>query len=326
MIRRTVSVKRLSADLGRSSLEERATQKRRISESQEFAVDTILFNSEPSEFEGAEITGQAAESIVNYNESAGDVAEAVKTSVSAVLFQKEKSGGLRGAFEKVAEAMRVESRFFHVADEAIATALGIDTSSEGVTILRSFDEKVVKFTGKIEDGLKSFLDDESFPLCGKIGPENYMKYQQRKLPLVWIAVDFVDKESTHGLVSIAREVARDHKGKLSIVYFDGEKYTDYLENLGLSGNLPGIVITDADKRYKYSGEAFTEACIKDFLANFAAGTLEPFRKSEEPPVINDGPAASETLATRKAPTKRIKTRRNVDAVFCSFKTSSVSCG
>eukprot|EP01083_Nonionella_stella_P011676 33165_1 len=248
MIRRTVSVKRLSADLGRSSLEERATQKRRISESQEFAVDTILFNSEPSEFEGAEITGQAAESIVNYNESAGDVAEAVKTSVSAVLFQKEKSGGLRGAFEKVAEAMRVESRFFHVADEAIATALGIDTSSEGVTILRSFDEKVVKFTGKIEDGLKSFLDDESFPLCGKIGPENYMKYQQRN-----------------------------------------EKYTDYLENLGLSGNLPGIVITDADKRYKYSGEAFTEACIKDFLANFAAGTLEPFRKSEEPPVINDGP-------------------------------------
>eukprot|EP01083_Nonionella_stella_P011677 33166_1 len=292
MIRRTVSVKRLSADLGRSSLEERATQKRRISESQEFAVDTILFNSEPSEFEGAEITGQAAESIVNYNESAGDVAEAVKTSVSAVLFQKEKSGGLRGAFEKVAEAMRVESRFFHVADEAIATALGIDTSSEGVTILRSFDEKVVKFTGKIEDGLKSFLDDESFPLCGKIGPENYMKYQQRKLPLVLVAVDFNDKDnekSTQGLISNAREVAKAYKGRMSFVYIDSETFKEEVEKWGFSGNLPGIIIADADKRYKYTGKEFTESSIKDFVVKFAAEKLTEFRKSED-----DGPVMEET--------------------------------
>eukprot|EP01084_Bolivina_argentea_P133469 235552_1 len=108
---------------------------------------TIKFfsNGEPSAYEGA----RTAEAIVNYvethtgpavadAESADQVAEVVKTSISAVLFQKEKSGGLREEFEKVAEGMRDEARFFHIADEAIATALGIDTSSDGVTLLRSF--------------------------------------------------------------------------------------------------------------------------------------------------------------------------------------------
>ncbi len=52
--------------------------------------------------------------------------------------------------------------------------------SEGVTLLRSFDETVVKFAGKIGDELTSFIKDESFPVCGKIGPENYMKYVQRE--------------------------------------------------------------------------------------------------------------------------------------------------
>eukprot|EP01083_Nonionella_stella_P218368 783109_1 len=290
MIRRTVSVKRLSADLGRSSLEERATQKRRLSESHELAVATTILKGEASKFEGGRAETESGPTVTQA-ETAGQVTETVKTSISAVLFQKEKSGGLREEFEKVAEVMRVESRFFHVADEAIATALGIDTSSEGVTLLRSFDEKVVKFTGKIADELKSFLGDESFPLCGKIGPENYMKYQQRELPLVWVAVDFDDKEnddSTHGVIPMAREAAKEHKGKLSIVYIDGEKFKGHLENLGLSGDLPGIVVTDADKKFLYSGD-HTEAAIKDFLSKYAAGSLEPFLKSQEPPATNDGP-------------------------------------
>eukprot|EP01083_Nonionella_stella_P291293 991235_1 len=61
-------------------------------------------------------------------------------------------------------------------------------------------------------------------------------YAQRH-PLVWAAVNFDEKEnddSTHLVIYMAREAAKDHKGKLGIVYIDG--MGDNLWTCGNYGN------------------------------------------------------------------------------------------
>jgi len=258
---------------------------------------TIKFfkDEEPQEYQGGRVSAE----IVNYLQSrtgpavadadtADKITAAAAKKVTVVIFQKDKTGDFE-AFTKVADGMRDDARFFISTDEAMAKTLEAEFPS--VTLFRSFDEKVVKFDGKIADELEQFIMDESFPLCGAIGPDNYMKYMQRgepPLPLAWLAVKFDGEDSTDPAIAVAREVAADFKGKISIVYIDGVKFKGHLENLGLSEDLPGLVITDSDnKKYLYEQDAMTAANLRTYFTKFVDGKLESHMKSEPIPETND---------------------------------------
>ena len=43
--------------------------------------------------------------------------------------------------------------------------------------------------------LETFIGMESFPLFGKIGPENYGKYAERGIPIAWVFLNAHGKES-----------------------------------------------------------------------------------------------------------------------------------
>jgi hypothetical protein len=71
-------------------------------------------------------------------------------------------------FKATAQALRNDFDF------AISTVPANGAQLGSVVLYKSFDEKVVTFKGDIKkDALVSFIEGESLPVFGEIGPENF---------------------------------------------------------------------------------------------------------------------------------------------------------
>jgi len=144
------------------------------------------------------------------------------------------------------------------------------------------------------ENLEHFVVTEAFPLFGEIGPDNYHKYASRGFPLVWFFLDY-SADITNDIVSFASEIAKDLKGKLSLVKLDGIRWSQHAKNYGLSGNAPGIVIEDRVTKKNYvlpEKNAVTSEALRAHLQGYVDGTLAPYVKSEEIPADNDGPVTA----------------------------------
>jgi protein disulfide-isomerase A1 len=192
-----------------------------------------------------------------------------------------------GDFAKMADHLRDEVVFGFTSDADVAESIGV---AKGKAILfRQFDEPQVNYDGDFSlDNLSDFLNENSFPLVGEIGPENYSKYIERGLPLVWLAVD--PEADNKDLIAEASKAAADFTGEISFVSLDGVKFAAYIQSLGFSGDLPGVILThDREKFIMDKADGVTAAAMKKFASGFKEGTLEPFLKSEEVPAKQDEP-------------------------------------
>jgi len=142
-------------------------------------------------------------------------------------------------------------------------------------------------------GISDFIKAEAFPLVGEIGPENYQKYLERGLPLVWLFIDKTPEDaSTAAVLAAAQVVALATKGSLSFVQLDGVRWADHAKNFGLSGATPGVVIEDREDNHNYvlpQGVEFTQARLQAHVDGYLDGSLAPTVKSQEIPTDNTGP-------------------------------------
>jgi len=123
----------------------------------------------------------------------------------------------------------------------------------------------------------------------KIGPENYQKYLERGFPLAWF---FIHKENDKAVITVASEVAKEFRDKVSFVWLDGVRWADHAKTFGLNGQTPGIVIEDRENRknYVFPQDQKPEAAkLRAHFRGFVDKTLQPTVKSEEVPEKNDGP-------------------------------------
>jgi len=205
------------------------------------------------------------------------------------FFSSEDSDGAK-VFKAVASIISDTATFGLSTDESLAHK--VESRHDSVIVFRKFDEPVVKYSGEIkEQELADFIKSESFPLVGEIGPENYQKYVERNLPLLWFFLDFANDEVTKPMLEAANRVAQTVKGKLSFVKLDGQRWASHAKNFGLSGNTPGLVIEDRNRHTKYvfpeSDQVHAESLSK-FVKGWEDGSLAPTLKSAEPPADNDG--------------------------------------
>lgn len=138
---------------------------------------------------------------------------------------------------------------------------------------------------------KSWVVAEAFELVGEIGPENFQKYLDRGLPLVWsfLSRKPEDKEAAKAVMDALVEAAKEFKGKLSVVQLDGDRWREHAKHFGLSGNLPGIVIEDRDNNKNYvfpESETVTLDALKAHFDGFLSGSLQPTLKSQPEPEDN----------------------------------------
>jgi len=207
--------------------------------------------------------------------------------IEVVAFVAESDKASLDAFVAVAKNLRNDYEFAVVNDASLVPA---GKSQPVVVLYRNFDEPEVVHTGAwTEEALSGFVRGNAFPLVGEIGPENYQKYLERGFPLVWI---FIDKSKDQSVLAAAREVAKDFRGSLSLVWLDGKRWADHAKTFGLNGETPGVVIEDRDNRKNFvfpQDKEHTAAAFKTYLTGFMDKTLAPTVKSEEIPAKNDGP-------------------------------------
>lgn len=109
-------------------------------------------------------------------------------------------------FVKVAEKMRNEYNF--------AAMSPVDGIKEGsIFVYKNFDEGKAEFKDKLTlDALTKFIVDESIPLVGEIGPENYMKYVENGRPLAYFF--YADEKQREQYAPAVQAAAKLGKGKV----------------------------------------------------------------------------------------------------------------
>jgi protein disulfide-isomerase A1 len=246
---------------------------------------------DPIDFDGQ----RTAAGIIDYvKRFSGPVLTELKNKEDAEKFQKSSSvvivaftddDASRKTVEEAAEGMRAEASF------GIASPDLSPSGKAGLYAFLSFADEPVAFEGEFSkpEDIATFVKTESFPLVQEISPENYKRYIERNLPLVWV---FLEKEGRDANVEVLRGASAESKGKLSWVYLDAHDYGRHGQNMGLSDKYPGIVIDDhiAKKRYLYPDDSkFESDALREWAGKVLRGDVAPFIKSEPIPENNDGP-------------------------------------
>jgi len=202
------------------------------------------------------------------------------------------------AFLGAAEELRNDYAFAVSTSSDMATKYGAtapalvlfkNEGGEDVTVVTSEAAQVAS-----QSAQKEWINAEAFELVGEIGPENFQKYLDRGLPLVWSFVDYKaeSKEATDKVLAALSEAAKAVKGKLSVVKLDGHRWGEHAKHFGLSGSLPGIVVEDRDNNKNYvfpESNTVSAQALKEHFEGFLAGTIQPTLKSQPEPTENDGP-------------------------------------
>jgi len=256
----------------------------------------------PTDYQGA----READGIVSYMKkftapvvsmlSSGDVATfAAAERVVVIGFGSEGSQAFED-FKKVADTHHMSFKFGWTVD-----AGAVKTYGEGVTLFKQFDngesKLKVPFT---EKSLSEFVETESIPLMDDIGPNNYSRYMDAGLPLVYLFTSSPEEKKTAG--AVVEPFAKKYKGKMNFVHIDAMKFGGHAPYLNAEQKWPALVVHNksatTDLKYPFPQDKPLDAAVVDkYFADFASGTLKPKFKSEPVPETNDGPVFTVTHST-----------------------------
>jgi protein disulfide-isomerase A1 len=249
----------------------------------------VYRNGKPSDYKGQ----RTSESIISYMKKQNlpdltaikaDEFEKFSTSDKVVVvgFVKEGSDEYK-ALEANAKELREQFVFGYIDNEELAKKAG--SAVPGIVVYKQFDEGKAVLEGKItEESIKEFVKVESVPLMDELGPENYSKYMDSGLPLVYLFTTEAEDKKTIG--AWCEAIAKKVQGKLNFVYIDAVKFTGHGKFLGLKENWPAIIIQDVKQNTKFpypQDKKIEKEALEKFIEDFQAGKLEPYVKSQDIP-------------------------------------------
>jgi protein disulfide-isomerase A1 len=205
------------------------------------------------------------------------VAEFTKSDDVVVVGYFQPGSAEEKEFAKVAEKFRNDYAFGSV-------------KAPSVVLFKKFDEGFAAFDGKVtEESLTSFIQSESVPLMAEIGPENYMKYFESKLPLAYFF--YADDEQRGKFGPLIESAIKEFKGKINAVYIKASQFGQHAESLNLKKEWPGFVVHSMEKdlKYPFEGKEITKEAISKFVGGILSGEIKPSFKSEPIPEKDEGP-------------------------------------
>eukprot|EP01060_Flectonema_neradi_P011955 TRINITY_DN1889_c0_g1_i1.p1 TRINITY_DN1889_c0_g1~~TRINITY_DN1889_c0_g1_i1.p1 ORF type:complete len:460 (+),score=139.79 TRINITY_DN1889_c0_g1_i1:153-1532(+) len=207
--------------------------------------------------------------------------QAAHDVVSVGFFESADSDDAK-AFAKLAKQKRADHVFGAVYSADIAKAEGV--TAPGLVVYKTFDTK--KDVAEKFDAATAieFIQASSFRLFAEIGPDNYKSYVDRGLPLGWLFVDPAADNTQEAKDAVAK-VAESVKGKISMVWLSGVQYGQMAGRVGLSGKVwPSFGIDDNGEHFAFDeSKSIASEDFAAWVADWAAGKLEPTVKSEEAP-------------------------------------------
>ena len=205
------------------------------------------------------------------------VAEFTKSDNVVLLGYFQPGSAEEKEFQKVAEKFRNDYSFGSV-------------KAPSVVLFKKFDERFVPFEGKVtEEALTNFVETESVPLMAEIGPENYMKYFESKLPLAYFF--YGDDEQRNKYGPLIEEAVKEFKGKINAVYIKAAQFGQHAESLNLEKEWPGFVVHSMEKdlKYPFKEKEITKDAINKFVKGVLDGSIKATFKSEPVPEKQDEP-------------------------------------
>ncbi|CAI4216439.1 unnamed protein product [Parascedosporium putredinis] len=165
--------------------------------------------------------------------------------------------------------------------------------SPAIVLYKQFDEGVTTYTGDKFDAeaIEKFATTGATPLIGEVGPETYSGYMSAGIPLAYIFAETPEERAELG--EALKPIAQKYRGTINFATIDAKAFGAHAGNLNLKADkFPAFAIQETAKNQKFPFSQETEIthdAIAEFVAEFAAGKLEPSIKSEPIPEANDDP-------------------------------------
>jgi len=243
-----------------------------------------------------------ASGIVSYMlKQVGDSAKAIKTveeynkfidhyDVSIIGFFPSKTGSLYQNFIATADNLREEFRFGLVTETSVLTELKYGS---GIVIVKPFENKKAStYTGiDSTSAISDWVYQNSLALVGEFTKETAPRYQKRNLPIVKVYCEADLKnnaKNTNYFINRVKKAMGDDKKlqeKLQFAVVNKKAFKEEMDKFGLSSDAAvSVAIDDIKSTLKYKMESeFNVENLKAFLADFVAGKIAPYIKSEPIP-------------------------------------------
>ncbi|BGP19804.1 hypothetical protein JCM10213_003113 [Rhodosporidiobolus nylandii] len=211
--------------------------------------------------------------------------------VVLIAYVDESDPSTKQTFSDFANLYRDDYLFGITTDAAAIAAANVKTPA--VVLYKTFDEGRNDLEGKItDDSLFVFAKEHSVPLLDEISPDNFAMYAEAGIPLAYIFVE-ASNPKREEIVKAIEPVAREHKGKINFVWIDAGKFADHAKSLNLQEpKWPAFAIQNIQEMTKYpleQSQAVDAKTVGKFVADFAAGKIQPSIKSQKVPAVQDEP-------------------------------------
>lgn len=173
--------------------------------------------------------------------------------------------------------------------------------------------------------MKDWLLKQAVPLIGKLTPLNFAFYEKLNIPMLLLCLDLKEEMQSaqpgkvvggksggilnEVLLDELRYAAKEHIGRIVMVYLDGNLYEDQMRSLGLYGGkerLPGMAFNTRDRSQVPFPEELplNKDTILQFCADFISGKLhspEDTKEMAKKALQRAVPLDTRNKAERKAP-------------------------
>jgi protein disulfide isomerase len=210
------------------------------------------------------------------------------------FFPNSKDSELEKSISSLSSSLRDdEFKFGVVHDAALAKAKGY--TADTVVLYQKLDNAKFDYTGAADkQAVQNWVWDNSVPLAGEYTRENSKKYTRKHVPtvLAFIDVDFGSNlKRTNYYLNRLRKVAQGANGKFTFAVASKKAFAADLDKYGCDQSKEFCVGLDDGAntgRYKYEAKEFNVEGLQKLIADFTAGNLQPWIKSEPVPESNDG--------------------------------------
>ncbi|KAJ8493461.1 hypothetical protein OPV22_015182 [Ensete ventricosum] len=218
----------------------------------------------------------------------------IDKKISIVGIFPQFSGEEFETFIKVAEKLRSDYDFGHTSNAKLLPRGDETVKQPIVRLFKPFDELFVDFKDFQADAIEKFIESESTPIV--------TTYDNDPINLPFVAKFFESPNAKAMLFfnfssdnydtfkSKLHEVAKDYKGEnIKFLIGDLDASDRALQFFGLKKDQAPLIFIQDRKGHKYFQPNVTPEQIATWLKDYADGGLEPYRKSESVPEVNNEP-------------------------------------
>jgi len=206
----------------------------------------------------------------------------------------EFSGEKYENFLAVAEKLRSEYEFGHTTDAKLLPRGESSVTGPIIRLFKPFDELFVDFQDFDVDALEKFVEEAGIPIVTHFNndPSNHpfvIKFFNSPNAKAMLFLN-TSTDNSDAFKSKYHEVASQYKGKgISFLLGDVEASQGAFQYFGLKDDQVPLIIVQTNDGQKYLKPNLEPDHIASWVKDFQDGKVEPFKKSEPIPEVNNEP-------------------------------------